>query len=217
MNLFTPHTRALEHLQPRRLQEVPLLRPVGPGPSHQQSFATMRESSPFLRMRHHAHVVSVRRAQRSDGVLRSVRIERIVLGHFSVVVNIAHGDASAFLGLALDLLVGPVALSLSVSDPYAECGSLHSTKEDGVGLFNAHVDEATLELSSLVLDEAGLFGSVLDGKRHVVDLTHQLAAVADAEREAVLLLDEPLELLADGIVKEDAGGPSSRAIQHVLA
>ena len=66
------------------------------------------------------------------------------------------------------------------------------------------------------MDESRLFGSVFDGEWHVVDLTHELTAIAHAKRETIILLDKPVELLADGVVEENAGCPASGAVQYIL-
>ena len=66
------------------------------------------------------------------------------------------------------------------------------------------------------MNKSRLLGPVFNGERDIVDLTHKLTAITYAEREAVVLLDEPVELLADGIVEENARSPTSSTVQYIL-
>ena len=167
-------------------------------------------------MRHHAEMMSVLRAERRDSILRPVRIIGIVLAVVSLIIDISHGDASLVEGLLLDRLVGPIALSFSVRNPHSQRAALHAPRENRVRLLDLHVHEAAFQFSRLVLNEARLFGAVRDPEGHIVDLAHELAPVADAQTEPVFLLDEPLELLPDHVVEQNARRPSARALQHVL-
>ena len=62
------------------------------------------------------------------------------------------------------------------------------------------------------MNESRLFGLVFDGERNVVDLTHELTTIANTKREAIVLLDEPVKLLADGFVEENAGSPTASTV-----
>lgn len=160
--------------------------------------------------------MSVLRAERRDSVLRPIRIIRIVLAVISLIIDISHGDASSVEGSLLDRLVGPVALSLSVRNPHSQRAALHASRENRVRLLDLHVHKAAFQFSRLILNKPRLLGAVGDSERHVIDLAHELAAVADAQTEPILLFDEPLELLPDHVVEQNARRPSARALQHVL-
>ena len=55
-------------------------------------------------------------------------------------------------GVLLDLLVGPVALTLTMSNPNTQ--DFHALEEDTVALLETDVDETTLETTTLVVDES---------------------------------------------------------------
>lgn len=57
-------------------------------------------------------------------------------------------------GVLLDLLVGPVALTLTVSNPNTQDTSFHALEEDTIALLETDVDETTLETTTLVVDES---------------------------------------------------------------
>ena len=74
--------------------------------------------------------------------------------YFTVIIDVTSNNAVVVKGVLLDLLVGPVALTLTVSNPNTQDTSFHALEEDTVALLETDVDETTLETTTLVVDES---------------------------------------------------------------
>ena len=167
-------------------------------------------------MRHHAEVMSILRTQRSDRIFRSVWVERVFIRRIPVVIDVSHGNASFLDSHLLHTFVRPETLSFTMRDPYSQSTSLHSTEEHRLRVLNSNIHKSAFQFSGLILDKARLLLFGGNFERHVVDLTHQLAAIAHTQTESVFLLNKPLELLTNDLVIEYACTPTSSAIQHIL-
>ena len=105
--------------------------------------------------------------------------------------------------------------TLAVSHPHAELHAGKRREHHRIVLRDGKAEELRLELvRNIVLHARTL---LLGGAFRVeqAELHHQLATVADAQREGVGAVVEPAECLACGVVPEEARSPSLGRTEHV--
>ena len=101
--------------------------------------------------------------------------------------------------------------TLAVRHPHAQCGALQALQHDGARLLHMHLHTT----SRLDLDEARLLRLHDAFPWHEVQLRHQLAPVADAQREGVRASVERLELCLQVLVEQNRCCSVARRLQHV--
>ncbi len=128
-----------------------------------------------------------------------------------MVVDVAQGQQAGVAGLTQAAAV-EVGAALAVGDGNGQPRAGHALQEQRLRRQHFHQRQARLEL----LGEVAL--EVRPGLRagnQLVQVGHHLAAVADAEAEAVATIEEGLELVAGARVEEDGLGPALAGAQHV--
>ena len=100
----------------------------------------------------------------------------------------------------------------AVRDGHGDAASGHALEEDGRRLKHLERAEARLELLGCVAPEGW---PVRRAGNDVFELAQHLAAVAHAEREGVLAVEELLEHRLEARIEEDRAGPAGAGAQDV--
>jgi len=77
-------------------------------------------------MRHHGEVSTVETAEANDSIRGPVGVGRILHGYLPIVIYITHRYELMLVDLGIDGRIRKVAPSLSMSNPNAELGALHT-------------------------------------------------------------------------------------------
>ncbi len=165
-----------------------------------------------LRVRHHDGEAAVLGSEAGHAVRGTVRVQRVDLGRFAVVVYVAQGHQAAF-GDRVRIEAGAEfhpAFAMGHGDRHLRSG--HAGQEDGGRIHHLDHRHARLELFRTVAHEAR---PVTGAGDDVGELGEHLAAVAHAQAETVLAGEEGGELLEGARVEADGLGPASARAEHV--
>ena len=99
-----------------------------------------------------------------------------------------------------------------MSHPYAELASAERTEHHAVVLRYLNAEERALKLVRVVVEHACTFGVL---RIDEVEFNHQLATVADAERQSVLACIELVERLFGLRIEEECSCPSLGRAENV--
>ena len=157
-------------------------------------------------MRHHDGEAAILTGEASQTTGRTVGIERVGFGGLAFTVHKA--QAGGILGR----LVAPFHPALTVGDNDRHHRTGHATEEQGARRQHLDHRDPRLELLGGIAHE---MRPVLRAGDDVVQIGHHLAAVADAETEAVAPLEEGRELIARATVVEYGLGPALAGAQHI--
>eukprot|EP00962_Isochrysis_galbana_P010271 scaffold2835_cov105-Isochrysis_galbana.AAC.16 len=160
-----------------------------------------------LRVRHHGEVPSVGRAERRDAVGGAVGVVRVGLGDGDVVVHIPEGGQLSVEHCLERAGLREVRTAFSVGHPHAERRALHPAEENGGRRLDLNRRPSRLEPARGVVDEARLLDVAQRrlGGGHPTEQSHQLAAVAHAQREGVGAIAEGVELRSRRAREQDEG------------
>mmetsp|Transcript_18683 Transcript_18683/g.62975 ORF Transcript_18683/g.62975 Transcript_18683/m.62975 type:complete len:440 (-) Transcript_18683:117-1436(-) len=169
-----------------------------------------------LRVRHHGEVAPVGRAEGSDALGGAVGVVRVLLRHLAGVVDVPERSLRTLEHGLQRVVAREMRAPLAMGDPHAQARALHALEEDGGGRCDLDGAPARLEPARRVVHEARLL-RLRDGVAagHPAKQRHQLAAVADAEREGVGPVAEGLELRREPLVELDRRGPALGRVEHV--
>ena len=159
-------------------------------------------------MRHHDREAAVFGRHGREAALGAVRVVRIDLGRVAARINEAGGglhERGVFRTQELH-----AAFAVGVHDGHHAAG--HAREEDRRALENLDVHETGLELLGRVAHE---FRPVRGARDQVAQMAHHLAAVADAQTEGVLAVEERAEHLDHAVVVKDGLGPAAAGAEHV--
>ena len=159
-------------------------------------------------MRHQRSETTIRRGDRGQALRTAVGVERVLLGRLAVAIDITH-RAQHFVGIAA---LREVREALAVCDRDRQAAAGHAGEEDARRIDDLDLRQAGLELLAAVADE---LGPVLGARDHRRQRRQHLAAVADAQREAVRTGEEGLERGLQHRVEEDGARPALAGAQRV--
>ena len=161
-----------------------------------------------LRVRHQHGEAAVWRGDGGDAFRRAVRVVRVRFGGGALVVDEAHG----FADLGDVARLREVGVAFAMGDGDAGLGAGHAVEEDRRGVHHFDHGKAAFEFLRLVARELGPgVGAGDDG----FQVAHHLAAVADAEAEAVRAVEEARELFRQAGVEQNRFRPAFARAQHV--
>mmetsp|Transcript_16206 Transcript_16206/g.41703 ORF Transcript_16206/g.41703 Transcript_16206/m.41703 type:complete len:274 (-) Transcript_16206:1449-2270(-) len=168
-------------------------------------------------MRHHRQVAPVLGAQRRNPLRRPVRVPRVRLRGRAVLADVRQRRQRGPAHAVQHRGVRERGTPLAVRGPDAEGGAGHAREHDRRRVADGERGKAAFEAARGVMDEArllrGIEGALAEGDE--AEESHELAAVADAERESVVAAHEGIELRGDFVAEADHTGPPLGRVHHV--
>src|SRR5687768_14587345 len=165
-----------------------------------------------LGVRHHDRDATTARRKRRHAQRRAAGIERILISHAVVVINIARAHEAGLAAKSGRGGVGELGETFAVRDCDWNDRTFHSAKENAWAIFHPQRNEARLVTLGFVLNES--WPKFRAGDKRF-EIAHHLAAVAHAESERVFTGEEGGELGARTFVEQDAFGPAFAGAKHV--
>ena len=163
-------------------------------------------------MRHHDGHATIIGGQTGDTGRRAVRVGRIARGGLAVVVDVTQCDLAAALHLAQVSAVAELGTPFAMRDGDRQARAFHAIEEQRGALLDFDHRDTGLELLGLVAHEAR---PGLGTRDQLLELGEHLATVADAQREAVVTVEEALELFTRTRIEQHRLGPATASAQHV--
>ena len=197
----------LEHFEPGADGEVlPLVGSPGPLPAGEDT----------LRMGHHGEVTAILGTEGGNAIGTAVGVEGILLSDLVGIIDVTERSEVVRHDVGMDLLLGEVEATFTVSDPDAERRAGHALEHDCGTLLDLDTAESALELTTVVLQKSRL---LLGGHALAVGdpskESHELTAIADAQTEGIGAIPEGLELLEDTLVELDDTSPTLATVQNI--
>src|SRR5581483_4119294 len=163
-------------------------------------------------MRHRDRYTSILVAECRNSVGRAVWIKRIARSDTAVVVNISKAHQATGRTRRRRSIAREFRPPLTVGHGDRQKRALHSLQEHRGAAQDLHESEPSFILLASVAHESrpvcGTWNEALQRGKH-------LAAIADAECEAVGAGEERTEFLAHGLVEQDRLGPALACSQHI--
>lgn len=166
-------------------------------------------------MRHHRQVTSVLRADRSDAFGASVRVHRILLGRDHVVVDVVERDGARGLEVLQNALILEGEATFAVRHPTSDDGAAHPSQHDRLARLHPNGAPSTLKSARAIVQKRHRRDSIVRRFFDPSDEAHQLAAIADAQRERILAVLEIVELRFEMFAEADRRRPAFGRSQRV--